>query len=197
MLSTLPPPVSTPVAASFLTAIMTPPEAQLTLCNSLVLRAVAAATFPLLLRVSTSYSVYKPQSHPFFSTLQKTSFGAPRRPTQVRASQPSFLFLFSVLFSAVFPSCPALAGGDLQLSLPLPMFVASVDLAPTCCYPDQEHHPYFQSDASLLASVGATGCGTGFAPSSSEGCVSSVWLLFVFNLCNSAYIMLARFVLLM
>ena len=66
MLSTLPPPVSTPVAASFLTAIMTPPEVQLTLYNSLVLRAVAAATFPLLLRVSTSYSVYKPQRHPCY-----------------------------------------------------------------------------------------------------------------------------------
>ena len=117
MLSTLPPPVSTTVAASFLTAIVTPPEAQLTLYNSLILRATAATTFPLLFRIFTSYSMYKPQRHPFyFLCTPKTSFGAPRRPSQMRASQSSFLFLLSVLFSAVLPSCPAFAGGDLQLS---------------------------------------------------------------------------------
>ena len=66
ILSTLPPPVSTTIAASFLTAIMTPPEVQLTLYNSLVLRATAAAIFPLLFRIFTSYSVYKPQRHPFY-----------------------------------------------------------------------------------------------------------------------------------
>ena len=101
MLSTLPPPVSTTVAASFLTAIVTHPEAQLTLYNSLVLRATAATTFPLLFRTFTSYSVYKPQRHPFYFLYP------PKKHLSVHQEDPlkcahlshpsSFFFLFCFL----------------------------------------------------------------------------------------------------
>ena len=198
LLSTLPPPVSTTVAASFLTAIVTPPEAQLTLYNSLVLRATAATTFPLLFRIFTSHSVYKPQRHPFcflYPPKKHLSVHQEDPLKCVHFSHPSsffFLLCFLLFFHLVLLLLVVISN-----CLQLPMFVASVDLAPTCCYPAQEHHPCFQPDASPLTSVGATGCGTSFAPSSAEGCVSCVWLLFFFNLCNSAYIMLARFVLLM
>ena len=58
----------------------------------------------------------------------------------------SFLFLFCFL---LFFHLVLLLLVVISNCLQLPMFVASVDLAPTCCYPDQEHHPYFQSDASF------------------------------------------------
>ena len=85
-------------------------------------------------------------------------------------SHPSsffFLLCFLLFFQLVLLLLVVISN-----CLQLPMFVASVDLAPTCCYPAQEHHPYFQPDASPLTSVGATGCGTSYAPSSAEGCVS-------------------------
>ena len=143
--------------------------------------------------------MYKPQRHPFyflcspkniFRCTKKTLSNA--RISVILPFSFFFLFCFLLFFHLVLLLLVVISN-----CLQLPMFVASVDLAPTCCYPDQEHHPYFQSDAFPLTSVGATGCGTSFAPSSAEGCVSCVWLLFFFNLCNSAYIMLARFVLLM
>ena len=108
---------STAVAASFLTAIMTPPEVQMTLYNSLVLRAAATATFPLLFRIFTSYSVHKPQRHPYYFLYTPRNIFRCAKKTHSSARISAILPLSSFCsVSAVLPSCPALAGGDHQLS---------------------------------------------------------------------------------
>ena len=189
---------STAIAASFLTAIVTPPEAQIYTLQFLGTTSNCCSNFSIAVHMFTSSLVCKTTTTSILFSLPSKKHLSVHQEDPLKCAHLShptsffFLLCFLLFFHLVLLLLVVISN-----CLQLPMFVASVDLAPTCCYPAQEHHPYFQPDASPLTSVGATCCGTSFAPSSAEGCVSCVWLLFFFNLCNSAYIMLARFVLLM